>query len=142
MQTSSGSKRDLRANLLAGFFLGACNKSRGGVGPHKQLKKRRGRALRLYVISAPIHNFADLVQAHASLTLLPYSPLLFSLAMCVPVASSAKGDEILLRIIATAATELFVVNLKIGRCAARLASPAISPQDFLPKPFVVFRVEP
>jgi hypothetical protein len=41
-------------------------------------------------------------------------------------ASDAQGDEILIHIIAQAAPRLNVMDLKIFRASARLASPAIS----------------
>jgi hypothetical protein len=42
------------------------------------------------------------------------------------MASSTKRDKVLLRIVAGPAAKLFVVDLKVGHCAARLTSPAIA----------------
>ena len=49
-----------------------------------------------------------------------------SAAVHAGVACSTEGDQILARIITGVATKLFVVDLKVGHCAARLASPAIA----------------
>jgi len=46
--------------------------------------------------------------------------------MHVCVARRAKCDQVFFRIIARAAAKLFVVNLKVGHCAADLASPAVA----------------
>ena len=54
------------------------------------------------------------------------------------VACSAKRDQVFFRIIAGMAAKSFVVDLKIGNCAARLASPAIPAQHFVAE----FLVEP
>jgi hypothetical protein len=47
------------------------------------------------------------------------------------VTASAQRDQILLGVVPSSATKLFVVNLQIARCAAGLATPSIPFQDFL-----------
>jgi hypothetical protein len=42
------------------------------------------------------------------------------------VARVTEGNQILARIITGVAAKLFVVNLKVGHCAARLASPTVA----------------
>lgn len=54
------------------------------------------------------------------------------------VAFRAKRNQVLLRILAGLATEFFVVDLKIGHCAARLASPAIATEHLIAQLFVQF----
>ena len=46
------------------------------------------------------------------------------------MASDAQGDEILIRIIAQQTARLNVMDLKILHSPARLASPAVSLQNF------------
>jgi len=58
------------------------------------------------------------------------------------VACSAKGNQVLLRIVAGVAPKFFVVNLKIGHRAARLASPAIASEHQAPKLFIQIGIEP
>jgi hypothetical protein len=58
------------------------------------------------------------------------------------VAHGAHYNQVVLRVAAALASGLFVVDLEIGHSTARLASPAISPQDFLSKLFIVIPVEP
>jgi hypothetical protein len=43
------------------------------------------------------------------------------------MAACAKGDQILLRVVAGLAAKCFVVHLKIRHRAATLASPTVSP---------------
>jgi hypothetical protein len=49
------------------------------------------------------------------------------------MASRAKSDQVLLAIVPRLAAKLFVVNLKIGHRAARLASPAVPPEHLVAK---------
>ena len=49
------------------------------------------------------------------------------------MTSGAEGDEIFLGIRPGLATELHVVDFKIGHRAARLASPAIPAEDLVAK---------
>jgi len=49
-----------------------------------------------------------------------------SSAMQGGVAFSAKRNQIRLRIVAGLAAKFFVVDLKVGHCATRLASPAVA----------------
>jgi hypothetical protein len=44
---------------------------------------------------------------------------------------STERDQILAAIITGVTTKVFVVNLKIGHCAARLASPTIATQHLI-----------
>jgi hypothetical protein len=56
------------------------------------------------------------------------------------VACSAESNQILAGIIAGLAAKLSVVNLQIGHRAARLASPAIPAEHFVPKLIVQFGI--
>jgi hypothetical protein len=47
------------------------------------------------------------------------------------VALSAKGDEVLLGIVAGLTAKLLVMNFQVRHCSARLTSPAITTQDAL-----------
>jgi len=58
------------------------------------------------------------------------------------VACRAKRNQVLLRIIAGLAAKLFVVNLKVGHCAARLASPAVATQHLVAETVVLIGLEP
>src|SRR5467141_541224 len=60
----------------------------------------------------------------------------------VLVALEAKSDEILSRIIAQAAPGLDVMNLKTLDAPGRLATPAVSVQDFQVELAISFRVKP
>jgi hypothetical protein len=60
----------------------------------------------------------------------------------VLVALDTKSYEILSRIIAQAAARLNVMDLKIIHSPARLASPAISLQNFTPQLAISFGLEP
>ena len=65
-----------------------------------------------------------------------------SAVMHAGVASSTQGNQILARIITEVAAKLFVVDLKVGHCAAGLASPAIAPEHLITESFVLPGVEP
>ena len=52
------------------------------------------------------------------------------------MASCAKGDQILLRVVPGLAAEFLVMHLKIRHRAATLASPAVSLHDLLTELFV------
>jgi hypothetical protein len=58
------------------------------------------------------------------------------------VALDAKSHEILSRIIAQSAPPLNVMDLKILHSPARLATPAVSLQNFTAKLAINFRVKP
>jgi hypothetical protein len=58
------------------------------------------------------------------------------------MARCAKGDQILGSVIAHSAPPLNVMDLKIFHSPARLASPAVSLQDFPAKLAISFRVKP
>jgi hypothetical protein len=58
------------------------------------------------------------------------------------MARCAQGDQILGSVIAQMAPRLNVVNLKIFHPPARLATPAISLQDFLTELAISFRINP
>jgi hypothetical protein len=59
----------------------------------------------------------------------------------VSVASGAKGDQVLLGIVAGLAAKLFVMHFKIGHRAARLASPAVAAENSVEKLVVQFAVQ-
>jgi hypothetical protein len=58
------------------------------------------------------------------------------------MARCAEGDQILGSVIAQSATPLNVMDLKIFHSPARLASPAISLQNFAAEQAISFRVKP
>lgn len=62
--------------------------------------------------------------------------------MRISVARSAKGNKVLLGIIAGVTTKLFVMDLQVRHRAARLTTPAVAAQDLLPKTLVRHRIEP
>jgi hypothetical protein len=64
-----------------------------------------------------------------------------STAMHSGVAYGTKRDQVLLRIIARVTAKFLVVNLKIGHCATRLASPAVAMQHLLAQTVVLVGVE-
>ena len=64
-----------------------------------------------------------------------------SSAMHGGVACSAKGNEVLARIVAGSTAKPFVVNLKIGHRTARLAFPAVAAEHFIAKLVVQFGVQ-
>jgi hypothetical protein len=49
-----------------------------------------------------------------------------SAEMCISVARNAKGNKVLLRIIAGVAAKLFVMDLQVRHRAARLTAPAVT----------------
>jgi hypothetical protein len=57
------------------------------------------------------------------------------------VARRAERNQVLVRIVAGLAAKLFVVNLKVGDCAARLASPAVATQHLVAEVVVVVGIE-
>ena len=65
-----------------------------------------------------------------------------SAEMCISVARNAKGNKVLLRIIAGVAAKLFVMDLQVRHRAARLTPPAVTTQDLLPESLVRRRVQP
>jgi hypothetical protein len=71
--------------------------------------------------------------AFLSLTLSPGSGAL---------ASDAQGDEILIRIIAQQTARLNVMDLNTFHSPARLATPAVTLQDFTAELAIAFRIEP
>jgi hypothetical protein len=52
------------------------------------------------------------------------------------VASGAEGNQVQFRIIPQVAAELPVMHFQIRYSAARLTTPAITPQDLLPQIFL------
>jgi hypothetical protein len=62
--------------------------------------------------------------------------------MHASVAFGTKCYQILLRIIAGLAAEFFVMEFKIGRCATRLASPAVATQHLLAQIVILIGIEP
>jgi hypothetical protein len=58
--------------------------------------------------------------------------------MYTGVTANTEGNQILARIVAGLAAKLFVVDLKVGHRAARLASPAIATEHLMAQPFVQF----
>jgi hypothetical protein len=65
-----------------------------------------------------------------------------SMSVSVLVALDTESYEILSRIIAQAAPRLNVMDLKIFHAPARLATPAVSLQDFLAELTISFRIKP
>ncbi len=63
------------------------------------------------------------------------------MSVSVLVAIGAKGYEILSRIITLAAPPLNVMDLKIFHSSARLASPAVSLQDFVAELAILYRIK-
>jgi hypothetical protein len=61
--------------------------------------------------------------------------------MNLPMAGTAKGDEILFQIPSQKASRLPVMDLKISRNAASLASPPIACEHLLAKPLVRIPVQ-
>ena len=64
------------------------------------------------------------------------------MSVSVLVALDTESYEILSRIIAQAAPRLNVMDLKIFHAPARLATPAVSLQDFLAELTISFRIKP
>ena len=64
------------------------------------------------------------------------------MSVSVLVALDAKGYEILSRVIPQVAPPLFVMDLKTFHTPARLASPAVSLQDFPAELAIGFRIKP
>ncbi|SPF44439.1 hypothetical protein SBA1_530075 [Candidatus Sulfotelmatobacter kueseliae] len=62
--------------------------------------------------------------------------------MRIGVARSAKGDKVLLRIIAGVTAKLLVVNFQVRHRAARLTTPAVAAQDLLTQSFIRNLIEP
>ena len=58
------------------------------------------------------------------------------------MARCAEGDQILGNVIAESAPRLNVMDLKILHAPARLATPAISLQDFAAELAISFRIKP
>jgi|HubBroStandDraft_6_1064221.scaffolds.fasta_scaffold05418_8 hypothetical protein len=58
------------------------------------------------------------------------------------MARIAQSDQVLLRIIAGVAAKIFMVDLKIGHRAARLAPPAVTTQNLMAQLFVGVGLEP
>jgi len=54
------------------------------------------------------------------------------IAMHLFMADSTEGDQVLFGVIIAVAAKLLVANLQICSGAARLAAPAVTPQDLLP----------
>jgi hypothetical protein len=54
------------------------------------------------------------------------------------VACSAERNEVLARIIAGSAAKPFVMNLKVGHRAARLASPPVAAEHLVAKLLIEF----
>jgi hypothetical protein len=59
----------------------------------------------------------------------------------VSVASGAKGDQVLLGIVAGLAAKLFVMHFKIGHRSAGLASPAVAAEYLFPNLVVQLAVQ-
>lgn len=62
--------------------------------------------------------------------------------MYAGVASRAQRNQVRLGVIAGLAAEVFMVNLKVGHRAARLASPTISAKDPVAQSFINVGLEP
>jgi len=73
---------------------------------------------------------------------MPPTPRSFSAAMHCCVASIAQRDQVVLRIFARVAPKSFMVHLKVGHRAARLASPAVATQHLVAKIVVLLGIEP
>ena len=58
------------------------------------------------------------------------------------VARSAKGNEVLLGIIAGLTAKLFVVNFQVRHSPTRLTPPAIATQHLSPQTLVFHRIRP
>jgi len=67
---------------------------------------------------------------------------LLPLSMSFSVTRCAEGDQILGSVIAQSAPRLNVMDLKIFHPTARLASPAVSLQNFTAKLAISFRIKP
>ena len=65
-----------------------------------------------------------------------------SLSMDSSVAFNTKCHQVLGSVIAQSASRLNVMDLKIFHAPARLATPAVSLQDFIAKLAISFRVKP
>ena len=65
-----------------------------------------------------------------------------SVVVNLSMAFRAESDQIVLGIMPSLAAKLFVVNFEIRHRATRLASPAITAEDFVPKLFVPFGIQP
>jgi len=63
-------------------------------------------------------------------------------AMHFRVTFGTERDQILVGIVSSVASILFVVDLKLHLRPANLASPAVPPQDLLTQLFVRFRIQP
>jgi hypothetical protein len=63
-------------------------------------------------------------------------------AMHIPVTCGTERNQVLLCVVTGLAAMLLMMNLKMQRCAACLASPVIPLQDFSTKLFVRFRIQP
>lgn len=70
------------------------------------------------------------------------SRLIRSSVMVFFVTCSTEGSQVLFRIIASLATEKFVVNFQIRHRAARLASPSVSLEHLIPKLLISLRTQP
>ena len=64
------------------------------------------------------------------------------LAMHFRVTCGTERDQVLLGIVSGLASVLFMVDLKVHPCAARLASPAVPLQDLSTELLVRFRIQP
>jgi len=66
------------------------------------------------------------------------------LCVCVNLSmtSRAEDNQILLGIMPKLAAKLFVVNLEIGHCATRLASPAVTTEHLVTQTVVLVGIEP
>jgi hypothetical protein len=62
--------------------------------------------------------------------------------MCISVAGNAKGNKVLLRIIAGVAAKLPVVNFQVRHRAARLTTPAVAAQHLSTPSFIRNLIEP
>jgi len=58
--------------------------------------------------------------------------------MYAGVACRAQRNQVRLGVIARVAPKIFMVDLKVGHRAARLASPAIATEHLMAQPFVQF----
>jgi len=58
------------------------------------------------------------------------------------MARRTEGDQVFGRVIAQSAPRLNVMDLKILHAPARLATPAVSLQDFLAELAISFRIKP
>jgi hypothetical protein len=83
---------------------------------------------------------------------MPEIPIAYSSTRAAPLMApdsdetvhgwGTEDDQIQFGVITTMAAKFFVVNLQLRSGAARLASPAVTTQNFLPELMVLFGIKP